>query len=140
MDHLEIKKRIAALREKFGENDWLHSHAGTFVQDIMGLERSTGVMLSSTPAVTTPSNTPVTTSVYDSSSINLDTSSSPSEPSLDLIEDKKFTSDNKESKDRDDDKNEDSSYNTDSAPEEISVAAPIRAESPYDPDQGASYF
>lgn len=36
-DHLETKKRILDLREKFGENNWLSSHAGTSVQDIMGL-------------------------------------------------------------------------------------------------------
>jgi len=34
---LEIKKRILDLREKFGENNWLNSHSGTSVQDIMGL-------------------------------------------------------------------------------------------------------
>lgn len=34
---METKKRILALREKFGEANWLSSHAGTFVQDIMGL-------------------------------------------------------------------------------------------------------
>lgn len=28
---------MLALREKFGEDNWLSSHAGTFVQDIMGL-------------------------------------------------------------------------------------------------------
>ncbi|KAL6424267.1 hypothetical protein ACFW04_009830 [Cataglyphis niger] len=37
MDHLETKKRILDLRKKFGENNWLSSHAGTSVQDIMGL-------------------------------------------------------------------------------------------------------
>ncbi|XP_072763614.1 serine/threonine-protein kinase 11-interacting protein isoform X2 [Anoplolepis gracilipes] len=36
-DHLETKKRILDLREKFGEINWLSSHAGTSVQDIMGL-------------------------------------------------------------------------------------------------------
>jgi len=36
-DYLETKKRILDLRAKFGENNWLSSHAGTFVQDIMGL-------------------------------------------------------------------------------------------------------
>ncbi|XP_018055084.1 PREDICTED: serine/threonine-protein kinase 11-interacting protein isoform X2 [Atta colombica] len=36
-DYLEIKKRILGLREKFGENNWLSSHAGTSVQHIMGL-------------------------------------------------------------------------------------------------------
>lgn len=34
---METKKRILALREKFGEDKWLSSHAGSFVQDIMGL-------------------------------------------------------------------------------------------------------
>lgn len=34
---METKKRILDLREKFGENNWLNSHAGTSVQDIMGL-------------------------------------------------------------------------------------------------------
>jgi len=36
-DYLETKRRILDLRAKFGENNWLSSHAGTFVQDIMGL-------------------------------------------------------------------------------------------------------
>ncbi|XP_011630532.1 serine/threonine-protein kinase 11-interacting protein isoform X4 [Pogonomyrmex barbatus] len=36
-DYLETKKRILDLREKFGEINWLSNHAGTFVQDIMGL-------------------------------------------------------------------------------------------------------
>ncbi|XP_043681412.1 serine/threonine-protein kinase 11-interacting protein isoform X2 [Vespula pensylvanica] len=38
--HLETKKQILALREKFGEVNWLSSQAGTFVQDIMGLQSS----------------------------------------------------------------------------------------------------
>ncbi|KAK2581126.1 hypothetical protein KPH14_007940 [Odynerus spinipes] len=38
MEHLETKKQILALREKFGEVNWLSSQAGTFVQDIMGLQ------------------------------------------------------------------------------------------------------
>ncbi|XP_012234632.1 serine/threonine-protein kinase 11-interacting protein isoform X2 [Linepithema humile] len=37
-NHLETKKRILALREKFGKANWLSSHAGTFIQDIMGLQ------------------------------------------------------------------------------------------------------
>lgn len=40
MEHLETKKQILALREKFGEVNWLSSQAGTFVQDIMGLQSS----------------------------------------------------------------------------------------------------
>ncbi|XP_076681070.1 serine/threonine-protein kinase 11-interacting protein isoform X3 [Andrena cerasifolii] len=39
-DYLEIKEQISALREKYGEDNWLSSHAGTFVQDIMGLQSS----------------------------------------------------------------------------------------------------
>ncbi|XP_043287960.1 serine/threonine-protein kinase 11-interacting protein isoform X2 [Venturia canescens] len=39
-DHLETKKQILALRAKFGDEKWLVSDAGSFVQDIMGLERS----------------------------------------------------------------------------------------------------
>lgn len=34
---METKKRILDLREKFGEDNWLSSQAGTFVQNIMGL-------------------------------------------------------------------------------------------------------
>lgn len=51
MEHLETKKQISALREKFGEDYWLSSHAGKFVQDIMGLEQSVSPnsLLSSTP-------------------------------------------------------------------------------------------
>lgn len=32
-----MKKRMLALREKFGEENWLSNHAGTVVQNIMGL-------------------------------------------------------------------------------------------------------
>ncbi|XP_017891214.1 serine/threonine-protein kinase 11-interacting protein isoform X2 [Ceratina calcarata] len=39
-DHLEVKKQILAVRKRFGEENWLSSHAGTFVQDIMGFEPS----------------------------------------------------------------------------------------------------
>lgn len=44
-DHLETKKQIETLRERFGEENWLHSQAGLCVQDLLGLHR----------AVTTPS-------------------------------------------------------------------------------------
>ncbi|XP_076231714.1 uncharacterized protein LOC143177580 isoform X2 [Calliopsis andreniformis] len=45
-DHLEIKKQILALREKFGEDRWLSSQAGVFIQDIMGLQSSSYSTLS----------------------------------------------------------------------------------------------
>jgi len=43
-DYLETKKRILALREKYGEDNWLRSHAGTSVQDIMGLQSTSQPM------------------------------------------------------------------------------------------------
>lgn len=38
MDHLEIKRQILALREKYGEENWLSNHSGQCVQNIMGME------------------------------------------------------------------------------------------------------
>ena len=37
MDHLETKRQILELRAKFGEENWLSSHAGSYIQNIMGL-------------------------------------------------------------------------------------------------------
>ncbi|XP_015116002.1 serine/threonine-protein kinase 11-interacting protein isoform X2 [Diachasma alloeum] len=51
MEHLETKKKILALREKFGGERWLSSDAGSFVQDIMGIERN---ILASTPSIDSP--------------------------------------------------------------------------------------
>lgn len=49
-EHLETKKQVEMLRERFGEDHWLHSHAGSFVQDLLGLQKSTGsTVLTSTP-------------------------------------------------------------------------------------------
>ncbi|XP_034937673.1 serine/threonine-protein kinase 11-interacting protein isoform X2 [Chelonus insularis] len=53
MEHLETKKKILALREKYGGDKWLSSDSGSYIQDIMGLERSRECILSSTPAITT---------------------------------------------------------------------------------------
>jgi hypothetical protein len=49
-EHLETKKQIETLREKFGEENWLHSHAGSCVQDLLGLHRTVTV---SSPTVLT---------------------------------------------------------------------------------------
>ncbi|KAL7305323.1 hypothetical protein TKK_0002453 [Trichogramma kaykai] len=38
MDHLEVKRQILALREKYGEDNWLSNHGATCVQTIMGLQ------------------------------------------------------------------------------------------------------
>ncbi|KOX68934.1 Serine/threonine-protein kinase 11-interacting protein [Melipona quadrifasciata] len=39
--HLETKKQILEIRRRYGEDKWLSSQAGTFVQDIMGLQPPT---------------------------------------------------------------------------------------------------
>lgn len=43
--HLETKKQILEIRKKYGEDKWLSSHAGTFVQDIMGLQPSCPILI-----------------------------------------------------------------------------------------------
>jgi hypothetical protein len=42
-EHLETKKQIETLRERFGEENWLHSHAGSCVQDLLGLHNTATV-------------------------------------------------------------------------------------------------
>lgn len=39
--HLETKKQILEIRRRYGEDKWLSSQAGTFVQDIMGIQPPT---------------------------------------------------------------------------------------------------
>lgn len=53
-EHLETKKQIETLRERFGEENWLHSHAGSCVQDLLGLHRTMNV--SSPTLLTAASN------------------------------------------------------------------------------------
>lgn len=50
-EHLETKKKIENLRERFGEENWLHNLAGSYVKDILGLpnHNSPSPILSSTP-------------------------------------------------------------------------------------------
>ncbi|XP_076294784.1 serine/threonine-protein kinase 11-interacting protein isoform X3 [Lasioglossum baleicum] len=48
--HLETKKQILDLREKFGEKNWLKSYGGIFVQD-MGLEPSPYLTLTPESAI-----------------------------------------------------------------------------------------
>lgn len=38
-EHLTTKKKIENVREMFGEDNWLHSHAGSYVQDILGIKQ-----------------------------------------------------------------------------------------------------
>lgn len=38
-EHLTTKKQIESLREMYGEENWLHSHAGSYVQDILGIKQ-----------------------------------------------------------------------------------------------------
>ncbi|XP_046416522.1 serine/threonine-protein kinase 11-interacting protein isoform X2 [Neodiprion fabricii] len=88
-EHLDVKKQVEALREKYGENDWLHEQAGTFVQDIMGLERSSGPLLSYKPAQTS-ANTPVDVPINDSPSKKLDNSSAATELTAEPLIEAKF--------------------------------------------------
>lgn len=37
-EHLTTKKQIESVREMFGEDNWLHSHGGSYVQDILGIK------------------------------------------------------------------------------------------------------
>lgn len=53
-EHLETKKQIETLRERFGEENWLHSHAGSCVQDLLGLHKT--MTLSSPTPLTAASN------------------------------------------------------------------------------------
>ncbi|XP_015584680.1 serine/threonine-protein kinase 11-interacting protein isoform X4 [Cephus cinctus] len=144
-DHLEIKKQILALREKFGENDWLTSHAGTFVQDIMGLERSPRPMLTST-FPKTPASTPVNASAFVSpthlsDSLNLLNSPTPK----DLIGDTFGSGDNQFSEHKVNDvsnnkeNNNDSEIqedsNRDETIDEIPDISPKEVENNYDPEE-----
>jgi len=52
-EHLETKKQIETLRERFGEENWLHSHAGSCVQDLLGLHKT---MTVSSPTLLTASS------------------------------------------------------------------------------------
>lgn len=38
-EHLTTKRQIESVREMFGEDNWLHSHAGNYVQDILGIKQ-----------------------------------------------------------------------------------------------------
>lgn len=38
-EHLNTKKQIENVREMYGENNWLHSHAGSYVQGILGIKQ-----------------------------------------------------------------------------------------------------
>lgn len=62
---METKKRILDLREKFGESNWLSSHAGSFVQDIMGLHSASQLSKSQISEIQTLANISTTSSLHD---------------------------------------------------------------------------
>ncbi|XP_011874487.1 PREDICTED: serine/threonine-protein kinase 11-interacting protein isoform X2 [Vollenhovia emeryi] len=64
-DYLETKKRILDLREKFGEDNWLSSHAATFVQDIMGLHPATRLPESQISKIQTLTDVDAASSLHD---------------------------------------------------------------------------
>lgn len=59
-EHLETKKQIEILRERFGEENWLHSHAGSCVQDLLGLHKT---MTASSPTLLTAASNVKTTAL-----------------------------------------------------------------------------
>ncbi|XP_012140983.2 uncharacterized protein LOC100876018 isoform X1 [Megachile rotundata] len=63
-DHLEIKKQILAVRKKY-EDNWLSSSAGTFVQDIMGLQVSSRSVLTPESTVTNLDDTSNVSNIQD---------------------------------------------------------------------------
>ncbi|XP_012283278.1 serine/threonine-protein kinase 11-interacting protein isoform X2 [Orussus abietinus] len=133
MDHLETKRQILALREKFGEENWLSSQAGTYVQDIMGLQRISGAILSSTPIVSNSINT-----VNDAQTASLNFPSSPSYLDQTNIEYSKDETLEKKEEDKDE-KTLDNSIETceDSdtlVNESVNVTSTV-IESPYDPTE-----
>ncbi|XP_071565929.1 serine/threonine-protein kinase 11-interacting protein isoform X1 [Temnothorax nylanderi] len=64
-DYLETKKRILDLREKFGEINWLSSHAGTFVQDVMGLHSASQLPESQISKIQTLADINTASSLHD---------------------------------------------------------------------------
>ncbi|VVC40112.1 Hypothetical protein CINCED_3A010414 [Cinara cedri] len=38
-EHLTTKRQIENVRQKFGENNWLHSQGGSYVQEILGIKQ-----------------------------------------------------------------------------------------------------
>ncbi|XP_020279249.1 serine/threonine-protein kinase 11-interacting protein isoform X2 [Pseudomyrmex gracilis] len=63
--HLEMKERIKALREKFGEDNWLSSQGGTFVQNIMGLHSSPQPSTPPIPKIKTWTDITTAPTLYD---------------------------------------------------------------------------
>ncbi|XP_077279584.1 serine/threonine-protein kinase 11-interacting protein isoform X2 [Temnothorax americanus] len=78
-DYLETKKRILDLRKKFGEINWLSSHAGTFVQDIMGLPSASRVPESQISEIQTLADINTASSLHDTLRHSMDNGESSDE-------------------------------------------------------------
>lgn len=92
-DYLETKKRILDLREKFGENNWLSSHAGTFVQDIMGLHPSSELTESQISKMQTLADINTASSLHDTLIYAMDNGKSSDEADEGIAE---YTEDDEE--------------------------------------------
>lgn len=90
---METKKRILDLREKFGENNWLSSHAGTFVQDIMGLQPSSELPESQISKIQTLADINIASSLHDTLIYTMDNGKSSDEADEGIAE---YTKDDKE--------------------------------------------
>lgn len=93
-DYLETKKRILDLREKFGENNWLSSHAGAFVQDIMGLRSASQLPKSQISKIQTLADINKASSLHDTLIHVMDNKESSDGSESQRIAE--FTEDNKE--------------------------------------------
>ncbi|XP_018393306.1 PREDICTED: serine/threonine-protein kinase 11-interacting protein isoform X1 [Cyphomyrmex costatus] len=96
-DYLETKKRILDLRAKFGENNWLSSHAGTFVQHIMGLQSASESPESQISKIQTLTSINTASSLHDTLIYAMDNekSSNESQEITEYTEDDKEISQNK---------------------------------------------
>ncbi|XP_039312896.1 serine/threonine-protein kinase 11-interacting protein isoform X2 [Solenopsis invicta] len=85
-DYLETKKRILDLREKFGENNWLSSRAGTFVQDIMGLHSASQFPESQITKIQTLADVNTATSLHNTLIYTMDNGKSNETETQEIVE------------------------------------------------------
>lgn len=136
-EHLETKKRMLALREKFGEDNWLSSHAGAFVQDIMGLHSVSQSASSPIMKIQTLADINVASSLHDSLIYIMDNEQSVDEPEL------QKTTECTENEDVSRNENEDVSLNenedvsqNEKIPNEFPETYIVSPEIIYDPNEG----
>lgn len=134
-DHLETKKQILAVRQRYGEDNWLSSHAGTFLQDIMGLQPSSYPILTPESTIKHLSSTDTMRSTPDSADLLTKNSSiRTNEDSESLMKENSEISDEKD----DESKVLDEEENITEVPLIIDEASALTTvpETLYDPEEG----